>query len=614
MWGATCWHILRVGICFIGSLSGTVAAVVAGPAATAGQVPPVSAELPCVRSADLTALDFGVEGRSEGNPQFLAHLNMLTAGRATRYVQAVLTRRHSEWSHEVQFASESNLVDISFCNWPAGGPPGIVRCDVAVGADGHQQPMLTETLLGAGRWTTRQIDLSAWTGRSIVLGVKAESVDAAEFRVFVSITAPYGRSSRERPNLIMICLDTLRADHMGCYGYERETSPFMDKLARRGVRFARCNSQASWTLPSLWSAFTGQYPSCNCSGKWLDEWRFNAEAATLALLLSRQGLSTAAVTGGGVTTPEYGLATGFGVYETVPDDGKIPAVYGRSLEWLRDHVEERFFLFFHTYEVHDPYLRRLFLDGDDTPADEAVRNYDSGILFADSYIEQLFDRLGELGLLEKSFIVIFADHGEDFREVHDTVAGPAGRHGQCLFQTILHVPLIFVGPNVPAGRVVEERVELMDLMPTVLELLGIPVPEGTQADSLVALMSGTREKGEGGNAFSERVAMGPEQEALICGDFKVIRRSLPEEISEESEWYWRLPAQELHDLRADPEENVNSLDARADMADKILAELRQIVAENERIRKSNEGGMVRAGAEETPEDTLQQLGQLGYLP
>jgi arylsulfatase A-like enzyme len=384
----------------------------------------------------------------------------------------------------------------------------------------------------------------------------------------LSVGSLYEHRSTGDTNLILICLDTLRADHMKCHGYWRSTSPFMDGLAEQGVRFARCDSQAPWTGPSLFSVVTGQYPACGWDGYWTQgglKWRQNRDAVTIAHHLSARGFNTMAVTGGGVAGPEYGLASGFNAFESDPQ-GKMPEVYDRVVGWLETHRQEKFFLFFHTYEIHEPYLRRFFSGGPRNIRVEAIRNYDSGIRFADGYVRRFYGKLDEWGLLANTLVVIFSDHGEDFDEV-DThgPGGPHGHHGWLLRESCLHVPLILVGPGVPKGLVVEEPVALMDLGPTVLELMGVgPLPE-MDGVSLAAMIQGEEAEAPNTPLYSEGLRWGSERKALREGRWRVVYKPPPEEIAHSAlpgrpfdlRWERRFDEMGLHDLTTDPEQNVN---------------------------------------------------------
>ena len=607
--------------CLAAGLANLALALAVTPPEAAGVTQGGLVELPQIPGDDFLANGTPGEEQAELVPNYLPEIGLLTVGAVTRPVQAPLVTQNPLFSEDVELPGGEPLLEVSLFNWPEAGHPGIVSCKVESEANGQRQELLTETVMGGDRWITRQLDVSRWAGSRIRLTVTATSVDGSEFRVFVSLAGPYVRRSEGDLNLIIICLDALRADHLGCYGYGRDTSPFIDQFARRGVRFARCNSQAPWTIPSLWSVFTGLYPSASCEGQWPDKWRFNANAQTLARVLADHGYRTMAVTGGGSTAPESGLATGFGAYETVGGLGNIPEVYARAVEWLGAHQREKFFLFLHTYEIHEPYTRRAFMDDESDLIGEAVRNYDSGIRFADSYLKELVGMLEASGLQDDTVVVVLADHGEDFREVRETERGPVGFHGQCLLQTVLHVPLILVGPGLPKGRVIEERVELMDVMPTVVELLGLSAPEGIQASSLVGRVSGHLPPVEDEVIFSEGLALGPERKGLLCGDWKVAYCPSPdaEPVGERSpwqssreRWYWQLPPQELYNLKSDPEEKADLFRDRPQVASRMLAKLRLVMADIKRIRQRNEAGFRQSERESASAETLRQLKQLGY--
>jgi len=174
-------------------------------------------------------------------------------------------------------------------------------------------------------------------------------------------TSPGGRY-----NLLLIVLDTLRADHLGSYGYERDTSPHLDAFAARGVRFANAQSAAPWTAPSLLSLMTSLHPDVHQVIRYPNPGRLSRDVVTLAEVLQRAGYATAAFTEGGYAKGEFGLDQGFDVYPSNPGDdeshgsnrlypSRIHANVGRTLEWIRAHRDERFFAFFQTYETHTPY-------------------------------------------------------------------------------------------------------------------------------------------------------------------------------------------------------------------------------------------------------------------
>jgi arylsulfatase A-like enzyme len=467
---------------------------------------------------------------------------------------------------------------------------------------------------------TAVLDLSSHADTPGRLLFRAEAPRSAPFRIFVGLSPPFGLRRPGERNLVLICIDTLRADHLSCQGYWRETSPFLDAASERGTRFARCNSQAPWTVPSLYSLFTGQYPSCHYRREPGGTGSFNAEAPTLAHILAQDGFYTAAIVGGGTINPSSGMARGFNSYCVSGQGGKFPAVFELARAWLAEHKDDRFFLLLHTFEVHAPYTRRIFAAGSSSARSTALGNYDSGIRFADNYLERLFGVLDKLGLQDNTVVVLFGDHGEDFTLIKDRPKGPEGEHGQCLLQSCLHVPLVFWGPGVPAGRVIGRQVQLMDAMPTVLQLLGLGVPDHVQAISLLPLMQGHNQDPQQRPAFSEGLAMGPERKALVLDGWKYIE-TMPmqnEGVSEgshywwESQWYAGLAPARLFRLGIPRAEQSNLVETEKSLARQLAGQLHQLMQENARIYQANRERFFSVD-EQTREHALEGLRALGYL-
>ncbi len=318
---------------------------------------------------------------------------------------------------------------------------------------------------------------------------------------------------------ILISIDTLRADHLGCYGYRRDTSPFLDSLAARGTLFENALVQLPGTLPSHMSIFTGLYPAEH--GVYPPYGVLSPEIATLPEIFQRNGFTTIGFTGGGYTAGGYGFARGFDQFSDDVDDlsaddlsTEAGITFEQGLEalaWLA--ADEPFFLFLHTYSVHDPYdppepHRSLFWHGEAPDTFEptganlnAVNRgtlsvtpdavdyfealYDAGIHYVDQVLAEFFAGLEELGLADQVTVVITSDHGEEFLD-----------HGQLVHEQIydenLHVPLIVLSPGLEGGRRVASLVESIDLAPTLYGLAAIPPPEGLSGRSLVAVLTGAR--------------------------------------------------------------------------------------------------------------------------
>ena len=321
--------------------------------------------------------------------------------------------------------------------------------------------------------------------------------------------------------IILISLDTLRADHLGCYGYHRNTSPFIDAFAKESILFEDAVVQSPWTLPSHMSIMTSLYPSSH--GVFNKNTRLADENVTLAELLHDAGYQTAAFVDGGYMNALFGFDQGFDVYddwggsiEQVEEIGKgIAYILPKVKKWLDENKSKPFFLFIHCYDIHSPYeppapYDKMFHDfvytGDLTPStetlveaawkgmktsDEDVRHfvalYDGGIRYTDTEIGDFLSYLKETGLYDQSLIIITSDHGEEFKE-HGSFL-----HWQLYYRPNLHVPLIIHFPNYP-GRLarIRDLVQSVDLLPTILDITGIPPLPRAEGRSLIPLIERKR--------------------------------------------------------------------------------------------------------------------------
>ena len=363
----------------------------------------------------------------------------------------------------------------------------------------------------------------------------------------------------EKPlNVIIIGDDTLRPDHLGCYGYRRDTSPAIDGLAAEGVLFENVISQSPWTSPSFASVFTSLYPTQ--TGLVSVGTTMRTTFPTLGTVLKERGYATGAIVNAAVLKPEFGTARGFDYYYMTPPTGRIADGTTRdALAWI-DSVPpgEPFFLFAHYYDPHEPYAPPApydaFFDEDYsgpigsafvlhdhfpdvkgmnfgplaalTAADwDHIRTlYDGEIRFADAAIGSLLDGLAERGLDDGTLIVLLSDHGEEFYE-HRGFG-----HGHELYGEVIRVPLILRLPDaLPGGMRVKRQVRLIDVMPTVLDLLGIESGAHLEGESLMGHIQGRREdEARGGRlfasgtAYSEGMLRGPEKKSVTAYPWKMI--------------------------------------------------------------------------------------------
>jgi arylsulfatase A-like enzyme len=311
-------------------------------------------------------------------------------------------------------------------------------------------------------------------------------------------------------NVVLVSIDTLRADRLGCYGAERDLTPNLDALATEGAVFERAYAASPWTLPSHASLFASEWPHATGVGTYDEPGHLVPEVVTLAEVLSEAGLSTMGFTGGGYLSEAFGLGRGFDFFGGQLERSSMAEIVRRAGSWLETRDEDRpFFLFLHTWEAHQyeppdtfrerwvrPYrgpLTRvdsmpLFLQQNrwqtrgeplsDADLRYASDLYDACIASVDHEIGRLFERLRALGLLERTLVVVTSDHGEEFLEHGNT------GHGYTLYEENVRVPLLLSHASL-TGRRVARPVSLVDLAPTIAALLGIETPSAWRGEGLL---------------------------------------------------------------------------------------------------------------------------------
>ncbi|MEO7793194.1 MAG: sulfatase [Thermoanaerobaculia bacterium] len=337
---------------------------------------------------------------------------------------------------------------------------------------------------------------------------------------------------------ILISIDALRADHLGLYGYAKATSPFLDELAKRATVFDHAFAQVPSTLPSHMSMFTGLYPAEH--GVFPPSAVLAPEIRTLPELLLHAGFRTAGHTEGGYVQGGYGFSRGFGEWTDTPyaDDTDVERTFGRGVAFLRSvKPDERFFLFLHSYTVHDPYLppepyREMFWPGPPPPgAGEpsgphfaAINNglaettpqavayymamYDASIRYLDDRLRQLFADLEASGLAGETTVILTSDHGEEFFEHGKLV------HTQ-IYPECLRIPLIVVHPAQRAGLRIGNLAQTIDFAPTIFDLAAVPPPPGMSGKSLAPLLR-TPSRAIAGEAYSEVKVLRFDGQALLA--------------------------------------------------------------------------------------------------
>jgi len=418
------------------------------------------------------------------------------------------------------------------------------------------------------------------------------------------------------PNIILISIDALRADHLSCYGYHRNTSPNIDQLAREGVLFKNCFSQATWTRASHASIFLSQYV-----------WRHKVDthekplhslSVTLAEILKNENYATAGFTGGIVVSSKYGFNQGFEIFDDgIPGDPthhEIASYIHKLLSWLESVKSRNFFLLIHTYDVHTPYnLPAPYFDlytnsssegkslntssgialskpdaSNLTPneTDHIIAVYDGSINYVDDQLGKVFRKLDQLGIADNTIVIITADHGEAFRE--------HGRfeHSHKPYIEEVHVPLIMKGPGIPRNRIYENYVQHIDILPTILEILNIPKRKEIQGKSLL-----TPVKNSETQEYPETYSCG-----LLSWPLSISLRT--------KEWTYIMNQDgrdELYDRIDDPKEQKNLIKERPLIAQKLKEELEDFIA------LTSEGEPQVAEKVYIDEELKEQLKSLGYL-
>ena len=504
---------------------------------------------------------------------------------------------------------------------PDGGWQPVVFRATAIDPE-DRRTLLFEHRVGSedeatGRWLEASASLERWQGRELRVVLSTSAAPEFDLSRGVPLFAdPHviaaGSRPPDRPNLLVISIDTLRADHMSLLGYPIPTTPFIEAWARdNAVVFSTVVAPSPWTLPSHVSLFSGLDSLRHGVNHDVGSVRALGGAASMTSLdlmaerLGRAGYETAAFAGGAYIHPQYGFAQGFDRFATWPDRAKdaleLEVGIDRTLEWMAGRSTSPFFAFLHTYAVHDPYrVRQPYFDRVAPPDVEApngrvalfsppndpatgfqrqnlfvfrppsggqhelVMNrqnrrmvsamYDSGVAYADAQIGRLLDEMANLGLADRTIVVLTSDHGESLGE-----RGQAGH--VFLTDDNLLVPLVIAVPGgLGAGRVVHRQIRLIDVLPTILDLVGLESDAELDGVSLVPLMNA------GSSpvppvAWSYSAAANRGLAMRVDGQFKYIINN--------TAWAPAVGRQRLFDLTNDPDE-IHSLAP----ADERTAELR----------------------------------------
>ena len=426
-------------------------------------------------------------------------------------------------------------------------------------------------------------------------------------------------------NVLLIVIDTLRFDRIGCYGAARDTSPAVDKLAANAVRFERAYATAPWTIPSVGSILTGLYPSRHTATSF--DRQLPDEVETLAEILKQEGYATAGVVSHWAIGAKHNFHQGYDVYLQSEARGhnyvSTDGVTRQAIEQLEQMAAgpRPFFLFVHYFDPHYNYIRHSEygftppsagrLSGNEPMGElramtedlsrEEVRFlrdlYDEEIRFTDAGIGRLLDKLDELGRRDETLIILTADHGEEFLD-----HGQLG-HTKTLYEELVRVPLIVRDPSEPRrGVTVQGPVSLVCLTPTILDLLGVDTSAFSfQGTTLRPLLSGSESAAPSPVFFEVDFVPVRKSEArsdvhkkgIISERYKLIRDDTTRQV-------------ELYDLGTDPMENSDLRTQRPDLATKLLKGLDRTI------------GLATIGALDARQRTLNdeeinKLKALGYV-
>ena len=411
-------------------------------------------------------------------------------------------------------------------------------------------------------------------------------------------------SDSAHPNIILITLDTTRADRMGFLGSKRGLTPNLDAMARQGVAFSRAYAHVPITTASHTTILTGTYPQFNHVNDFGIP--LSPRLPYLPDLLHAQGYHTGAFVGSLILDPLDGTAPGFDHGFEVYDAGfhlrrhgmdryksverRADDVVNHALAWLSQLPNGPFFLWVHLYDAHDPY--------DPPPpfkARFASQPYDGEIAYADSAVGKLLDEIRKHGLYDETLIAVMADHGESLG------AHGENTHGIFLYDETLHVPLLFKLPaSRAAGKRVDARVRLVDVAPTILQEAGLPVPKEMQGESLSAMMMKPATGSHGTAAVEE------ERSAYAETDYphRAFGWSSLRALRSGKYLYVRAPERELYNQTIDPEAAHNLAGGAKAVADTIAAQLDAFRSQTSQTLV----GLAKPDAEQT-----QKLQALGYV-
>ncbi|UCE46536.1 MAG: sulfatase-like hydrolase/transferase [Phycisphaerales bacterium] len=422
----------------------------------------------------------------------------------------------------------------------------------------------------------------------------------------VAIWHHYAPRTNEIRNVLLISIDTCRADHLGCYGYPLDTTPNIDAIAGEGIVFEYAISPLPYTLPGHCSMLTGTIPPYHGVFDNSD-YKLSDGDVTLAELLKAKGYVTAGFVSSFILDSRFGLGQGFDFYDDDFEEASNAMDINQQsggetthdvIEWLRTHKDEKNFIFLHYYDPHftyeppEPFASRFR----NVPPPEHVKTkfeqalfdgYAGEIAYTDHCIGQVIDKLRELGLYDSTMIIITSDHGEMLGQHGE------GFHGYFVYQPALRVPLIFKLPRLSKHKRITSTVGLVDIVPTVCSVLGIDLSSPIQGQDL--------------SPCFDSDWLPPSDRHLFCQSLEPTKynaNSLLGVVTDRYK-YIKTTRSELYDLVEDPDELDNIAVEQADQSQKMEEKLRQILQETTRDKED--------GKEHLDDQTRERLESLGYI-
>jgi arylsulfatase A-like enzyme len=516
---------------------------------------------------------------------------------------------------------------------PGHWPPLEFR--IFVESDGGEREALFEDQVARGQesqWLDRELDLRDFQGRNVrlVLETAVSGPEARQRRAGLRVMPVWGnpvissRSRRdERPTIVLVSIDTLRADHLGSYGYHRETSPRLDGFAEDAALFESASSVSSWTLPTHLSMLTGLMPSLHGVR---EQRRLSSDIAFLPELMAESGYRVDGVTSWYFLSQEFGFDRGFHSYRLRVDQRAKEAV--DTAIGLIDRAEgQAHFLFLHLVDPHWPYLPpgewawrfgrpRDVTDAlemvakrrpprDEADVDDAMRLYDAEIAYMDSELGRFFDALKSRGLYDDALIIVTSDHGEGFYE-HDHWG-----HMVSLYDEMTRIPLIVKWPKGKVKGRFATAVSQTDVFPTILEAAGLAPPE----TAAVSLLRSTDHEEDDRAVLSElssadgmkvscaSASIDAEECRTLAVRFRAMK-AIATLVRDGSET--RTAKQELYDLFRDPHERTDLSATEPARAEALLGRLRDFVIMARSSRVDGEEVVL-------DEEQREKLRSLGYI-